>query len=290
MLTTRSSSQMSFATVAIAIAVLLSGCAQDPKPTDDGKKPPVTSTPAKPNPVPKTDPMPTKPNPALKADPTPPEPEPIPVKPLGDADIKATVDDYVTEHKKDPKAAAAKYKGKVIEVTGPVHQLWSKIDGARLVHIDVKTGFPLSCFVIKGAVGGTVVPGQTVRLKGSHQGDTSGSLWNCEILELGPDTAVRTSATELAKEYAADWRKASEKYRGKGMVVTGDVISKLTGTQFKLTLKGEGDVVVVCELVDDGKVLDKTYTIGSKASIAGNFSPSSGPNVILIGSGVEVGK
>src|SRR5262249_16466277 len=101
---------------AILLLALLVGCGKTP-----------TTQPPQPQPVAKNDP-PTPVQPPVNPPPKdqtpktqPPKEQPKTETPLAKSDFTVKAEDFVTEFDKDPDAADAKYKGKVIAVEGAVH-------------------------------------------------------------------------------------------------------------------------------------------------------------------------
>jgi hypothetical protein len=70
-----------------------------------------------------------------------------------------------------------------------------------------------------------VAPGQTVKLKGpwAAYGDLP-ALFDCVIVEAGPNPATVLTAAGLADEYAADADGVKKKYAGKPVILSGEVV------------------------------------------------------------------
>jgi hypothetical protein len=252
----------------LGAAVWVSGC-NGPSAT-----PPPGNLTSKPDPAndPRPDPT-TKDN---KKDPTP-KPAPKLVE-LGPAQFKLTVDDLLAEHKKDQKAFAARYDKKVVELSGQVAQIFSVDEdtGQRDVSLEAKDSLSgRTCMVQDAKRCATLGKGQTIRLKVRVK--ASGSilaLLDGQIVELGPDTAVRTSAGDFAKEFTPDWMKAKDKFKERTIIVTGEITEKMITSvdEWVVTLKGDGTTVVTCQFLTGEKSAAEKLKTGQRVTLAGAFS------------------
>jgi hypothetical protein len=248
--------------------VLAGGCNNSPAPADKPAPPPGPAATVKPAGDAK------KPD----ADQKPAEPKPAPEVGLGPARFKAAADELYAEQKKDPKAFVDKYNNAVVEVSGQVGQIfWVDEDnGQRELELQVKdelTGLTCQARDVKRSA--TLGKGQTVRLKGRLKASTdSVRVIDGELVEVGPDTAVRTTAEDLAKEFTSGWKMAKKKFANKTLIVAGVIAEKPKGEGDTWTarLKGDDTTVIVCELLRGQKTAAEKLDAGQRVTIAGAFS------------------
>src|SRR5262249_45189718 len=111
------------------------------------------------------------------------------------------------ENARNTAAAAAKYKGSVVEGSGVVNGFMENYGEAGIVTLKVE-GQPLGlmCNTFEAEPWKKVHPGQQVKLKGRWPpfSEFGLNLLDCVFTELGPSTAVSVTAEQLAQEYAAD--------------------------------------------------------------------------------------
>ena len=217
--------------VLVATFAMLLGCGK--KPDDNAQQP-------QPNPAP---------NPAPVV-PKPPDP-PAKAPSLGPSEFKMTAEDFEKEFSADKKAAEAKYVGKVVELSGSVDYIARY--GATQGQVGLRSisgGAPFCTFVIDDAkLVEKVGKGQKVRLRGRFQSDRFQKYFlPAEVVDFGTPTVVPLTAEQLVKEYSAAPDALEEKYRGKTLLVTGEVSAVTIGMpdpQF-VELKGGEKPKVLC--------------------------------------------
>jgi hypothetical protein len=202
---------------------------------------------------------------------------------VGAAQHKLTADQLYAEHQADAKATAAKYDQVVVELSGKVGRVGSvnEARGQREIWLRLEKGLGgLTCFLKDPKVVGKMALGQTVRVKGVAEANpVTLCVADGKVVELGPDTAARVSAEELAKEFSADWMKAKEKYKERTVVVTGVVADKRKAAigEWTVELKGDGTTVVACEFPSSEEKTAEKLQAGQKVTLAGAFSDNTGP-------------
>jgi len=216
----------------LAVLVILSGC--DKKPAEPGQP---------------KDPDQGKVGPAKKDGDRPHSDKDKTPQPLGKADFSLAAVELAKECKTDEAAAGAKYKDKVIEVSGTVDnadRLPANTEG--FVQLKSADGeLVCTCKSRDRNIAGKLGPDQTVRLKGKFQSSIGlPNLADCEIVEKGPDTLILLTAEGLAKEYTADAMASEERLKRKKLLVTGEVSGvKEDDNKVKfIELKGDGKTVV----------------------------------------------
>ena len=140
------------------------------------------------------------------------------------ADFSLTAEELQAEYQRDEQAAEKKYKGKIIELSGVVKAVYNDAPGIiGLVAAKRTLGFP--CVMIEKEPWARVAPGQTVKLRGpwAPYGEHP-ALYDCVIVEAGPNPAVVLTAAKLADEYAADPDGVTKKYSGKPIILSGEVV------------------------------------------------------------------
>jgi hypothetical protein len=162
--------------------------------------------------------------------------------------LTATADGLVGEFKASFDAAKKKYVGKSVEVTGPVL-------GFRAMD---KSG-PYTCCVILGQkLPDNVVycwtkdsepwlkvsPGQTIKVRGTVPVDVTREplMMECEFIDPPAPQHLTITTEELAGEHDKDPVAFEAKYKGKPLLVSGEVVKKdysdrlLKGTSATLVL------------------------------------------------------
>lgn len=147
-----------------------------------------------------------------------------PDKPKSSADFSLTAEELEAEYQKDKQATEKKYKGKTIELSGVVAAVYGE-ETAFIGLVAGKRTRGLPCVMIDKEPWSTVAPGQTIKLRGpwATYGELP-ALYDCVIVEAGPNPAVVLTAAKLADEYAADAKGVKKKYTGKYVILTGEVI------------------------------------------------------------------
>jgi hypothetical protein len=147
---------------------------------------------------------------------------------LGKPDFTLTAKEFREEWDKDKQAVNAKYKDKVLEVTGTVIGLHVASDGKSTLVLEgepksVKNVF---CYPTDPKPWNKVTPGQTAKVKGKLPPfPNDAALIDCTIGEVTGDPSPTVSAADLAREFAADDNAARQKYGSKYLIVTGEVES-----------------------------------------------------------------
>jgi hypothetical protein len=185
-------------------------------------------------------------------------------------DFTVTSEALAKEFLADAKAAKAKYKAKVIEVSGPVTGLLFEDDKAAVslqgAEKDV-LGVFFNCTLL-GAhrdAGTRLDKGQKVQLVGKFH-DASGSvvmLFDCSLKELEPSKIFDVTAAAVAEEFQKDAKAAQKKYNDQWILITGEVIALPTKENYSyVTLKGKDPVNVRVTLAGSAqKQLTKGQTV-----------------------------
>ncbi len=209
-------------------------------------------------------------------------------------EVAMTAEAVEAEQKKPE--ATDKYIRKIVEVTGRVLDFTPGKFGVDAVYIGTgKATTKIECIMIPRESWNELAYGQEVRIRGHclGVGDTF-YLDACVIAGRGPDPAKVTTATELAKEYAADPAKANDMYdpktkddKGKGatLLVSGEVVAwtdKSNRFFFQpLVLKGADGVRVVCTL-GEWQYPEFEVPIGTKVQVMGRYRRSDEKDVVII--------
>jgi hypothetical protein len=197
-------------TVLLLLGLITVGC--NPKPEG-----PKTA-----NPPPTDDSPPTDKGPKDKD----PKTEPPPV-------VAVSAEDLFKEYKADRNATNKKYHGKLVEVSGPVDSAGSdNVHELPLVYLratDKKGTLDwIECYfaATDEQPVNRLCKDQPVKIRGAIREDWIGlgvPLFNCTVVEQGPDPAIPISAVQLTKEYAADKEAADKKYDKKILIIDGVV-------------------------------------------------------------------
>jgi hypothetical protein len=192
---------------------------------------------------------------------------------LGKADFTLTSKDFAEEFKKDKTAAHAKYKGKIVEVTGKVESVGRNASDEPILTLE---GPPKSfdwtqCLTRDRYPWKTAAPGQTVTVKGKgHDFFPGAILLDCEIVEVKGDKPPALTADELAKEYAADPKAAAKKYEEKWIALSGEVEKVNANDTVDLKTQAKGPRVRANFGAAEAKQL-KGVKPGQKIQVLGNF-------------------
>lgn len=206
------------------------------------------------------------------------------------ADFKLAAADLDRESK-DRKGAEAKYQGKVLEIRGVVDQVTDSYDGdPSYIFLQGSSTDPfekalcrIACVVDDPNPCGKFSAGQTITLRGRFDRITIAPLLQkCEVVELGPGTALQVSAAELAKAYTADREAARAKYDSHTLILTGEIAAfkkqpELPKVEY-LELKGDGETVIECRYpvsLSRPRSLKDRYKIGQTIRFACSWTTSS---------------
>ena len=175
-----------------------------------------------------------------------------------------------------PQAANEKFQGKVIELSGTVGDVARNAGGEAFVQLQVPGELlGVMCFTTDERPWAGVARGQKVRIKGLWGGVVMAPrLLSCVFVDPGEYAAVRISAIDLAKEYAADSEETVKKYNKKHLVVTGEVAAKDVNelNAVRLTLKTGNNVAVTCGFTAFDRDLSGRYEVGQTVTVFGDFS------------------
>jgi hypothetical protein len=192
---------------------------------------------------------------------------------LGKPDLTVTPAEWKADFKKDSEAAKAKYKDKVVEISGTVSSVGPDPYGeVGYVYLDVPNELlGVRCVLADKKPWMKVSPGSKVKVKGRCSDRISGDLYPCEIVEAGKDPAVVIAAEELTKQFAADRKEARKRYNDKWAHVKGEVAEKIAD-KVALKLKGEGGISVLCYFPQPYKKTLDAVKAGSKVDLFGQLS------------------
>jgi hypothetical protein len=209
--------------------------------------------------------------------------------PIGKANLVVTPAEWRADFKKDSAAAKAKYKGKVIEMSGIVTSARPDQFGAPFGFINLNVAddvVGVRCVLADPKPWKKVSPGSKVTVRGKSSETLSGDLNPCEIVEAGPNPGVVITALELTKQFAADRMETQKKYDEKWAYVKGEVImrSKSEGCAVLLTLKGDGDITVNCCFGEAFKRTADGVKVGSKVDVFGRLQVDPDPkeNAVML--------
>jgi hypothetical protein len=140
--------------------------------------------------------------------------------------------DLLKENLADQKALNKKYDGKLLEVSGVVELITSdnleETPLVRLQDAEKKYSYWIWCYgaVKDDQMFNRLSKDQPVRIQGEyreHQFPLGVPLFNCTVVEQGPDPAIAISAVQLTKEFATNAEGTKEKYNKKTLIVDGVV-------------------------------------------------------------------
>jgi hypothetical protein len=190
--------------------------------------------------------------------------------------VKLDPEAYAAEVKKDPKAAAAKYKGKVLELSGRVAGLHRNAGGEVFLSLPSRTAGVLgvACFLKDKDVFGKVVKGQEVTVRGRYPDYQFGAqVMDCEIVKKGASPALTYKAEDFAAEWAKDRKAAAEKWKDKPIIVSGVITAAKANDVGAITvyLKAGDKGRVDCGFTAFEKDLAGKLKAGDRVTVVGEF-------------------
>jgi hypothetical protein len=180
----------------------------------------------------------------------------------------------------DPVAADAKYKGKLVEITG---QYGTELASRRVLYLagaKQKDGKPcwVRCWVVAEVVKSQrllqLAPGQKLKVVGRYNKMDQGEIEirDCTLTELEASNLKPVASTALAKEFEADQKATRKKYEKREVIVSGPILefNKNDAGYGRLKLAGT-DKIHVGALVDpsDLQYLEKNFKKGDTVIIRG---------------------
>lgn len=210
-----------------------------------------------PKPQPKPDPIPGPLfDPPVQPNVPVPDPKPKPKPKPGAPPIPLTAEQLQRAYDDNAIGADAKYRGKVLDLTGDVARVVRVGLGRARVELVADRNSEIDCeFVDDLDALAALSPGDAVVIRGTCRGEDDGTvtLEECALVKklpkaaLGPATAVPLD--ELRKAYDGNAVAADAKYKGKHLEVTGTARRVAPGRAGTVTLElGTGpELAVVCE-------------------------------------------
>lgn len=186
--------------------------------------------------------------------------------------------EFSAEYKSDNKAARAKYKGKMIELTGKVVGVGRNAGKEEFLTLEATKGSFLQviCFTRINDAWLKASPGQTVKLRGYWPPIVvTAALVKCQILEVQGESCPRLSAEQLAKEFDADSSATAEKYKKfSHLILDGEVASKEVNKvgAAEVFLKHGGKCRISCIFTAFEKDLTQPLEAGQQITVIGEFS------------------
>ena len=173
-------------------------------------------------------------------------------------DVKLTAEEFRKEVAKDGGYLINKHAGKLVELTGVVDKALLDFGGDTILFLNAgdSVGERINCPVEDRKLWSKAYPGQTVTLwmnVATSVNDPKPFVW--EIKSATGPVPPTIAAEDLLKEFAADQEATEKKYKGKHIILTGEVAEPkmwekmLTG--FSLRSK-EKKPVLVCHVIGLG--------------------------------------
>jgi uncharacterized protein (TIGR03067 family) len=175
---------------------------------------------------------------------------------------------YYAEWKDNLAAAGAKYKDRPVELTGAIH--WIDRNALTLKAGPDKTDW-VQCNLAAEAPLAKLGHGQTVKLRGKVKPPPGfelavwPTLFDCALIELGPNPEKPTASVALAREFVEGRDKTLEKYDGTGLTVEGDIVRVGQGS---VLLKGMRLGVQLACLLDRE---EPSLKVGQRVRVIGRF-------------------
>lgn len=189
------------------------------------------------------------------------------------AKYSVSSEQFAAEFTKDREAAAKKYSGQIIEISGTVSDVGLHITSNAYLAFDVaeKPGF-VQCFTVDQEPWHKVLPGAKVKIKGTCE--TRSRFERCEIVEANPIPIPEFIAAKLSGEFAANRMHAVKKYGGKYLIVTGHILDRQVSDVGTLTftLKATEKMKVLCSFALPESKLVQSFKSGEQLRVVGTCS------------------
>ncbi|MBN9117732.1 MAG: hypothetical protein J0I06_00930 [Planctomycetes bacterium] len=209
-----------------------------------------------------------------------PEEKPDPKAGPPAAPVPVTAEELERAYDENVVAADAKYKGKVLQLTGRVFKVVRNRPGVVTIEFETDAGETVDCdFATKESQTplAAVTAGDTIVVRGLCKGrsDDVVTLGNCTFVEKfarpAPGAPVVVTVEELAKAYEGNIVAADKNYKGKFLEVTGKVVRVVKNKPGKITVYlGADDRFVVSDfLTKDGKNQLTAVAPGDTVTIRG---------------------
>jgi hypothetical protein len=187
-----------------------------------------------------------------------------------------TVSEFEAEYKKDAKAADQKYGGKIIDVSGTVSVVGQDALGDDCFVLLSTKGLGVYCKTIDDQPWARVGSEQKVKMRGTCPPKADrGYLEQCMVIEKDKSYAPVTIASDqLAKEFTKAQEEARKKFHEKTVIVKGEVTAKREDKDgdISLTLKGDGNVNVICYVRSPNKGQANVVQVGGSVKLVGSCS------------------
>lgn len=200
------------------------------------------------------------------------------VKPVSTPEFKVSSEELAKEFLKDEKAGEAKYKDKVIEVTGEVTAVGPTLDQIMLkgakkdakdpVEFGIRLGVPEG----QQAQAARFSKGQKIKAVGKYLSVMKGgwlTITDCTLTEIDKSKTVVISADDLATEFDKNPAAAEKKFKGPDIIITGIVENIRTEPDAGkvAVLKGSGKTRVVANVGNfGGPEVAKGHTLEIRAN------------------------
>jgi uncharacterized protein (TIGR03067 family) len=154
-----------------------------------------------------------------------------PVVTQGPPEVTMTADALYEESRDGGVQTRKKYEGKRFEVTGEVRYCAVKFpNGDVALQMKAPQSTLLSggllCFTVDKAPWKTALPGQRVKVHGTYQDHWGlAKLVGCRIMEVSGDPPPALTATQLARQFAADRIETDRQFARGYIVLTGTIAS-----------------------------------------------------------------
>jgi uncharacterized protein YdeI (BOF family) len=191
-------------------------------------------------------------------------------------DFTFTADEWHVAVNKEP----AKYKGKIIEVSGEVQLVtdqaaMGKQVALSLVHFKVKDqtlGFRAAC---PDASWKTMIPDKKATVRGVSSEGMKGELFPCVVVKS--EGQIKTyQASALAKEVIENSSQAMDAHNGEWCSIEGKLIKSQNDKYgfLELIVEGSDGKNLTCSLVKEEMDKAKTIPAGTKIKIFGKLYAS----------------
>jgi hypothetical protein len=177
-----------------------------------------------------------------------------PDRPQTPADFSLTAKAFYDEVTGGISAAAKKYGGKVVELTGKVALIGrNPVDPKEPPSVTLGDGhYVVICTTADKRPWDKCVPGQTVKVRGTVNGSlllAAVGMQDCQVTVVSGDPALPVTAEDLVNEIAADEKAARKKYDGKVVLLSGELAPGKKGASSSdrlVELKGDGKRSITC--------------------------------------------
>jgi hypothetical protein len=191
---------------------------------------------------------------------------------------------------KDKEGAARRFASSAIELESVIASMFWADDGAAITLKVEGRPIEILCETVDREPWADYSRGQKVTVRGRWAGsDPLPTLTDCVVSSKETNPAVRATAEDLARQYRADPKGTTAKYRRSSFLLDGEVAGKETkGEMIVISLKASQASRIACEFPGTAKPLTDKVDIGAHLTVHGRFDRSADGKEVKLNSCLPV--